>query len=82
MIMLEENYPSESWVRVYTDGSATMLKRKEGLVYTFSIPMESSNHRQYLQAYTVPTTKPKGKPSFMMHIPSSAKLTTTLKSYS
>ena len=39
-----------------------ILKRKEGLVYTFSIPMESSNQRQYQQAYTVPTTKLKGKP--------------------
>jgi hypothetical protein len=59
-----------------------MLQRKEGLVYTFSIPMESSNQRKYQQAYTVPTTKLKGKPSFMLHIPSSAKLTTTFKLYS
>jgi len=26
-----------------------ILQRKEGLVYTFSIPMESSNQRQYQQ---------------------------------
>jgi hypothetical protein len=38
--------------------------------------LENSNQRQYQQAYTVPTTKQKGKPSFMLLIPS-AKLTTT-----
>ena len=65
MIMLEEMDPSESWVRVYTDGSATMLQRKEGLVYTFSIPMKSINQRQYIQAYTVPATKLKGKASLL-----------------
>ena len=27
MSMLEEKYPSESWVRVYTDGSATNERR-------------------------------------------------------
>jgi hypothetical protein len=30
--------------------------------------MKSSNQRQYQQAYTVPTTKLKGKPSFTLHI--------------
>ena len=30
MSMLEENYPSESWVRVYTDGSATNATTKGG----------------------------------------------------
>jgi hypothetical protein len=30
MSMVEEKYPSESWVRVYTDGSATNATTKEG----------------------------------------------------
>jgi hypothetical protein len=30
MSMLEEKYPSESWVIVYTDGSATNTKTKGG----------------------------------------------------
>lgn len=34
------------------------------------------------QSVNVPTTELKREPSFMLHIPSSAKLTTTLKSYS
>jgi hypothetical protein len=29
--------------------------------------MKSSNQRQYQQAYTVPTTKLKGKPSFTVY---------------
>jgi ribonuclease HI len=30
MSMLEEKYPSESWVRVYTDGSTTNATTKGG----------------------------------------------------
>jgi hypothetical protein len=82
MSKLEEKYPSESWVRLYRWISHKCYNERRGWYIHSVSQMESSNQRQYQQAYTVPTTKLKGKPSFMLHIPSSAKLTTTFKLYS
>ena len=80
MSMLEEKYSSESWVRVYTDGSTTNATTKGGAGIYIQYP--NGEQQSEAQAYTVPTTKLKGKPSFMLHIPSSAKLITTFKLYS
>jgi hypothetical protein len=44
--MLEEKYPSESWVRVYTDGSATNERRGQ---------------YEEQQSEAIPTGKPLGQ---------------------
>ena len=49
MSMLEEKYPSESWVRVYTDGSATNVTTKGWA----SIYIQYPNGEQ--QSVTIPT---------------------------
>ncbi|CAC5390305.1 unnamed protein product [Mytilus coruscus] len=79
MNMLEDEYTSNSWVRVYTDGSAKpqMPQQKEGLVYTSSIPTKINNQRQYQHAYIVQTTKLKKKLLFMLHTQSKTKLINT-----
>jgi hypothetical protein len=48
MSMLEEKYPSESWVRVYTDGSATNATTKGASIY-----IQYSNGEQ--QSEAIPT---------------------------
>ncbi|CAC5403311.1 unnamed protein product [Mytilus coruscus] len=70
MSMLADEYPSDSWVRVYTDGSAISATTKGGAGIYIEYPTEINNHGQYQQAYIVQTTKLKKKPLFMLHTPS------------
>ena len=71
MSMLEEEYPSELWARVYTDGSATNATTKGGA----GIYIEYPNGEQQSMAiparlYTASTTRPKKKHSSMQQITS------------
>ena len=80
MSMLEEEYPSETWVRVYTEGSATNVTTKRGAGIYIKYPNGDQQYqRQYQQAYIVQTTKLKKKPLLMLHTPSKTKSITQPK---
>ncbi|KAK7112559.1 hypothetical protein V1264_011998 [Littorina saxatilis] len=57
LAMLEERYPQEVWIQVYTDGSATEAVKNGGRGCMSSTPVERGKQRLYQQASTVQTTE-------------------------
>ena len=68
--MMEEKYQSESWVHIYTDGSAKDAFKCGGVRVHIIFRNGKTQDKPYQQANTVLTTKQKLTQLLMQHTPS------------